>query len=342
MIFVPLPLFAVFLLIAVLVRFLSARDMSVRSHQLFAFLIALYTLQSLMQTLRWGYELEAAASVTAFCAPVLPILAFLSYRTLRTDLRANDLWLLVIVLANWLALIVYPTAADLLIILTYFGFGILLLASARKGSVQLARSPLGNVREISLAMGVTGVALIASALTDIYAIVDFIRNEGRQIGLIVTFVQTTFALLIGVSAMFGRVSTAIGPSSDEASAQPNQATLEDSEIVKQLTALFEQNQLHRDEELSLRRLARRLTLPDRKVSNAINRVSGLSVSQFVNEQRINDACELLRSTDETILSISLAVGFATKSNFNREFQRVTGVSPTIWRDQNQRTIRPAK
>jgi AraC-like DNA-binding protein len=335
MIFVPLPLFAVFLLLAVLARFIFSRDMKIRSHQLFALLIALYALQSFMLTLRWGYEIEFAASGAAFVAPVLPVLAYLCYRTLKTTIHGFELWPLALVLSNWSALIVYPTLVDSLILLTYFGFGVLLLILAWKGSSQLALSPLGSVHEIGLAMGVTGAALIASALTDIYVIVDFIRNNGQQVGLVVTFVQTTFALLIGLSAMFGRAAAATERQLDDIQLRRNEATIEDDEIVNRLTSLFENDQLHRDEELSLRRLARRLQMPDRKVSNAINRVRGVSVSQFVNEHRIKDACRLLKNSDDNILSISLAAGFATKSNFNREFQRVTGISPSIWRDQNQ-------
>ena len=124
---------------------------------------------------------------------------------------------------------------------------------------------------------------------------------------------------------------------NESPIQSAHATLEDEEVMARLAGLFENEHMHRNDELSLRRLARRLQMPDRKVSNAINRVRRISVSQFVNEYRVNDACERLISTDDSILAISLAAGFATKSNFNREFQRIKRVSPSQWRNQNKRT-----
>ena len=105
--------------------------------------------------------------------------------------------------------------------------------------------------------------------------------------------------------------------------------------MMQLEALFAREALHRDEDLSLRRLARRLGLSDRRVSNAINRSHGTSVSQYVNGHRVAAACRLLRESEDTILAVSLAAGFATKSNFNREFQRVMGMSPSVWRRQNR-------
>jgi transcriptional regulator GlxA family with amidase domain len=86
----------------------------------------------------------------------------------------------------------------------------------------------------------------------------------------------------------------------------------DSEIVAQLERLFAMEHLHRNEDLSLRRLSRKIGVPDRQVSNAINRVRNVSVSQFVNSFRIQEACALLRDTDRTVLDISLASGFASK------------------------------
>nr|WP_250809267.1 AraC family transcriptional regulator [Neorhizobium tomejilense] len=94
---------------------------------------------------------------------------------------------------------------------------------------------------------------------------------------------------------------------------------------------MEEGELYRSEDLSLARLARKARLPAREVSAAINRVTGLNVSQFVNDRRVAEACRLLRETERTVIQIMLDVGFSTKSNFNREFRRVTGTNPKQWR-----------
>ncbi len=341
MLFVPLPLFATLLLGIVSVRFALTHDLRHRAHQLFLLLVALYAVQSLLLSLRWGYGVDAVGLWVALIAPVLPVIAYLSYIALTMRLRGLRLWPLVWVPLNWVVLVMAPQAADAVILVTYLGFGGLLVRLGWLGADQLALSPLGNAREIAIAMGMTGGALIASGLTDIYVIVDFIRNEGRNVGLIVTFVQTAFMLVIGGAAAMGRVAadTEIsGDVSDTPAQTTVAATDEDGEIIARLEALFETEGLHKNEELSLRRLARRLQLPDRRVSNAINRVKGMSVSQFVNHTRIQDACGLLKTTDDTVLEISLAAGFASKSNFNREFLRVTGMTPSKWR---QAQIAPA-
>jgi AraC-like DNA-binding protein len=67
------------------------------------------------------------------------------------------------------------------------------------------------------------------------------------------------------------------------------------------------------------------------VSRAVNRCHGVSVSQYVNGFRVKEAQRLLRDTEESVVQIALEAGFMTKSNFNREFLRVSGQSPTDWR-----------
>jgi AraC-like DNA-binding protein len=59
----------------------------------------------------------------------------------------------------------------------------------------------------------------------------------------------------------------------------------------------------------------------------------MSVSQYVNQLRIREACRLLEETEQSVTSIMLDAGFQTKSNFNREFRRITGLSPVAWRER---------
>ena len=46
---------------------------------------------------------------------------------------------------------------------------------------------------------------------------------------------------------------------------------------------------------------------------------------------IAEACRLLAETEEPITTVMFKAGFQTKSNFNREFRRVAGTSPSEWR-----------
>ena len=86
-----------------------------------------------------------------------------------------------------------------------------------------------------------------------------------------------------------------------------------------------------DPDLTLGRMARRLGVPVKRLSAAINRVTGANVSRHVNGLRIERACESLLA-GEAVTTAMLSSGFNTRSNFNREFRRVTGKSPSDWRE----------
>jgi AraC-like DNA-binding protein len=102
---------------------------------------------------------------------------------------------------------------------------------------------------------------------------------------------------------------------------------------------MQSRELYRDPELNLGRIARRMNLPARRVSIAVNRVHGASVSQYVNGFRIRAACRMLETTDEPVTRLMFDCGFISKSNFNREFLRVTATKPTDYRRRHQ--TRPA-
>lgn len=60
------------------------------------------------------------------------------------------------------------------------------------------------------------------------------------------------------------------------------------------------------------------------------RAMGIMPYEYISQVRIQLAKQLLRVTDEPILSIAMQVGFPTLSSFNRQFKRRTGVSPREW------------
>ena len=112
-------------------------------------------------------------------------------------------------------------------------------------------------------------------------------------------------------------------------------SLDDQSLINDISRLLNARNLYQDPDLSLSRIARRLSVPARRVSEAINRELGLNVSQFVNEHRIRAAMKGLRDEDMPIADVMLEAGFRTKSNFNREFKRVTGETPQTYRLRHQ-------
>ncbi|WP_425336232.1 helix-turn-helix domain-containing protein [Sinorhizobium garamanticum] len=79
-------------------------------------------------------------------------------------------------------------------------------------------------------------------------------------------------------------------------------------------------------------------MPDRwePARRPVVRPVGLPVQQLqvVNEYRIEEAKRLLAQSNLPVTTIIFEAGFQTKSNFNREFLRVTGMSPSDYRRSN--------
>ncbi len=111
---------------------------------------------------------------------------------------------------------------------------------------------------------------------------------------------------------------------------PRQTSQEDIEIIKSLEVFLTREPLHLDPNLTLARLARRLHLPEKRLSMAVNRATGANVSRYVNSWRVRHACSRIEQ-GASVTTAMLDSGFNTKSNFNRAFLRETGVSPSQWR-----------
>lgn len=71
-------------------------------------------------------------------------------------------------------------------------------------------------------------------------------------------------------------------------------------------------------------------------------IMGTAPLDFLTSTRIEEACKQLKSTDDSILSISEQVGFHSISSFNRCFSRLMGASPKEWRKSAQSEAQSAK
>lgn len=83
-----------------------------------------------------------------------------------------------------------------------------------------------------------------------------------------------------------------------------------------------------------RLLAARLGAPYYLLSRAVNEGEGLTLSDLVNEYRIDRAKRLLiEKPSSSILDVALDAGFAAKSTFNEVFRRMVGMSPSEYRSR---------
>lgn len=86
-------------------------------------------------------------------------------------------------------------------------------------------------------------------------------------------------------------------------------------------------------DVSLNTLAAEHGMSESRFSRLFQRATGSSFTDFVNQQRIHQACHLLQNTDRYVNDICFQVGFNNLANFNRRFRAIKGMTPTEFRRQ---------
>mgnify|MGYP000636577405 CR=1 FL=1 len=94
---------------------------------------------------------------------------------------------------------------------------------------------------------------------------------------------------------------------------------------------LETDKIYLDEELSLKKFAESVALPQAKVSGIINQKFNCSFKKLVNQYRVNEARHLLQNADKTkvkLIDISFQAGFNNKVSFYRAFKEFENMSPS--------------
>lgn len=108
-----------------------------------------------------------------------------------------------------------------------------------------------------------------------------------------------------------------------------------AETVAALMHLMKVERAYSDEDLTLASLARELEISPPQLSEILNDHIQKSFTHFINEYRVTEAQNLIEKEPErTLLSIAHAVGFNSKSSFNRAFKHFTGETPQEFKTSN--------
>lgn len=165
---------------------------------------------------------------------------------------------------------------------------------------------------------------------------DFGMTGGKLAPVIVIVAQTMLLPFIGAAILTaGRRVDQTDECEEIVQSCPLPTEDETSRTFNTLEKKVRESQLYLNPDLTLALLARKTGIPARQLSGSVNAVSKRNVSQWINGFRIERAKELLVNTTLPVTEIMLESGFTTKSNFNREFQRIVGVSPTTFRLQER-------
>lgn len=108
-----------------------------------------------------------------------------------------------------------------------------------------------------------------------------------------------------------------------------------------LRRLLEQEQVYRDPDLSLSRLAEQIDLSSHQLSELINTQLDTSFPRLVRQYRVEAAQRMLIDEPRaSVLSIGLSVGFNSQSSFYTAFKDVAGTVPSRYRAKPAKHAKP--
>lgn len=117
-----------------------------------------------------------------------------------------------------------------------------------------------------------------------------------------------------------------------------------SEIQAELLVLMKEQECYKDPELTLGDLAGILNITPGILSQVINSREGKNFYDYINTLRIEAFKQLLlqpESRQYTLLSLAFECGFNSKTSFNRNFKKITGMSPSVYA-RNQKIDIPSE
>jgi AraC-like DNA-binding protein len=332
----PLPILTALLggAIAVLVFRLDwgSRGATICFGVLFGFL----SLGALLVGLRFGYGFENLIFVQRIVPLLVGPLLYLGFAAFAvpkerfTRALMLHLGIAVVIMVILLSLRQPLDALDLVISGSYLFYIILLARLWRKGPDYLIHAYIGSAQKVSHWM-LRGIILLTSILVmDTVIAMDFFLNDGHNAKMLISYASIP---IIGVLLALIFVLPSMIEAPRGKGTIPFQGEIDDNVKLEQAARAFLMtSQLYLEPDLSVQRLARRLHVPVRALSVAVNQTQDMNVSQYVNQFRMEHAADLLRGTDQSVAKVMAQSGFLTRSNFYREFQRVYDQTPAAYRD----------
>lgn len=107
------------------------------------------------------------------------------------------------------------------------------------------------------------------------------------------------------------------------------------QLATRIRSAMTQDALYLDPNLSLQKLSRHVGALPNQVSQTLNEQIGSTFFDFIAHHRIDAAKQLIVGGAANSLTVSLDVGFNSRSTFYKAFKRETGMTPKAYRDKAQ-------
>jgi len=118
-----------------------------------------------------------------------------------------------------------------------------------------------------------------------------------------------------------------------ATTRPELPTYEGGLPQRQLLQVLDYIDAHLSSEITLADLAELVGMSQFHFGRLFKQSLGLSPYQYLLQQRVERAKQLLKQTDQPIAAIALECGFNSHSHLGRKFRQLTGMTPKAYRAQ---------
>ena len=184
------------------------------------------------------------------------------------------------------------------------------------------KNQFDSIREM-LKLASKGVCFPMSAILKVYSLLDCLSSEDNRFYSILSFFAILYKLSLfidDVTFLASKPCTKVFDSKDQ--------------TIKKLQKYILRNFRS---DIRLEDLARVANLSTISLSRYFKQELGVSVSEYVTKVKIDNATRLLLDTELAISDIATESGFNNLSNFNRQFRKSKGCSPSEFKEHYGKT-----
>jgi AraC family transcriptional regulator len=113
--------------------------------------------------------------------------------------------------------------------------------------------------------------------------------------------------------------------------KPNLSVYKSGLPQRQVVQVLDYIHDHLEQEIKLADLAELLGMSQFHFSHLFKQTIGIAPYQYLLQQRIERAKQLLKQTDQSVIAIAITCGFNSHSHLSKQFRQITGLTPTAYR-----------
>lgn len=206
----------------------------------------------------------------------------------------------------------------------------LITATLSRLSLQLDLSPHERMHKYRLIISIIALNLCLLAL-ELLSAGDLISHTNYALVKIILKLGFIYVILISVFQIY---SEAFAIDQAYSVTYHHKALSErEKQLAEQIKHLFEKEKPFLEIGFKRRDFAKRLDISEHQLSRIVNLRFHKSISELINEYRIDAAKKYLTESDNPITNIAFDVGFNSITSFNRVFKQFVDCSPTQYREQ---------